>query len=164
MDLFIYTKQGEDVSNRLINKILGLTKMKDIEILHNIESLKNRILFKLEKTQALGVLCITTVPELNVILSFREFLEDMKLILILPERNDHTVSEGHKLHPRFVSYVDSDFSDVGAVLNKMIANIRNGEKTPCQPRDRVRKKEMNRLNAQIKESTLGSIQKAPRAP
>ncbi len=164
MNLFVYTRKENNVSNRLINEILGLTKVKGIEILHNVESLKNRILFKLGKKPAIGVLCITTVPELNVILSFRELLEDIKLILILPDRNNHTISEGHKLHPRFVSYVDGDFSDVGAVLNKMIANIRAAGRTPCQPTDRVRIKELNRLNDQIKAPKLDSIQKAPRAP
>ena len=137
MNLFVYTKQENDVSNRLIHVIMGLKEVNSIEILHNFESFKSHVLLKLEKRQALGVLCITTEQELNTMLSFHAYLENMKLILILPDRNRQTISDGHKLHPRFVSYVDSDFSDVGAVLEKMIENNHHGDQISWQQLDRM---------------------------
>ena len=137
VNLFVYTKQENDVSKRLIHVIIGLKEVNSIEISHDFESFKSRVLLKLEKRQALGVLCITTLQELNTMLSFHAYLEDMKLILILPDRNRQTISEGHKLHPRYVSYVDSDFSDVGAVLEKMIENNRHGEQKSWQQLDRI---------------------------
>jgi len=44
----------------------------------------------------------------------------MRIILILPDEDNETITMGHTLFPRFSTYADSDFKDVAAVLKKMI--------------------------------------------
>jgi hypothetical protein len=43
----------------------------------------------------------------------------MRIILVLPDRDDETVAMGHRLRPRMVSYNDGDYLDVAAVLIRM---------------------------------------------
>lgn len=52
------------------------------------------------------------------ILSLREFLHDRRIILVLPDSEPETVSLGHILRPRFITYGDSDYMDVSAILGK----------------------------------------------
>jgi hypothetical protein len=57
--------------------------------------------------------------ELRALVSIRHLLRDLRVVLILPDSHESTVSRGHVLRPRFVSYADGDLSDVAAVVNKM---------------------------------------------
>ncbi len=127
MNIFVYTSQANDASKRLINIIVKFTQRGKTEIFNSPDSLTTR-LAQIRKDQTIVVLLIATQKELAAVLSFHEFLEGTKLILILPDREDKTISNGHKLYPRYVSYADSDFSDVGAVLKKMIANTRHNKR------------------------------------
>ena len=70
----------------------------------------------------IAVILATNKQELEEFVSLRELLDGLSIILILPDRRNETISRGHCLYPRFVTYVDSDFKDVAAVLEKMIRN------------------------------------------
>lgn len=57
--------------------------------------------------------------ELRELVGIRHLFRDLRLVLILPDSRETTVSKGHVLRPRFVGYAGSDLSDVAAVVNKM---------------------------------------------
>ena len=57
--------------------------------------------------------------ELLRLLALQDLLSGMRIILVLPDRDEETVSMGHRLRPRMVSYNDSDYLDVAAVLTRM---------------------------------------------
>ena len=82
---------------------------------------------------------MTTEEELTTVLSFQEVFEGVNLVLILPPGSDRMISKAYKLYPRYVSYIDSDFSDVDAVLRKMISKISHGERSNWQLLDRMNK-------------------------
>jgi len=54
----------------------------------------------------------------------RALLLDMRLVLVLPRRDEATVAWAHKLGPRFIAYADNGLEQVEAVLDKMLGNIR----------------------------------------
>ncbi|HDZ24288.1 MAG TPA: hypothetical protein ENH70_07080 [Desulfobacteraceae bacterium] len=54
------------------------------------------------------------------LLSLHDFFNDIRIILILPDRRPDTIKKAHSLRPRFITYADSDFRDVLGVLKKMI--------------------------------------------
>ena len=64
----------------------------------------------------------TTKEELSGILSVRELLVDVRIILVLPDQDKDSIKKGHTMWPRFLTYASSDFSDAAAVLRKMIQN------------------------------------------
>ncbi len=58
--------------------------------------------------------------ELTELESIRHYLEDKRTILILPNIDKATVTSGISFYPNYISYIDSDFYDVLAVLKKMV--------------------------------------------
>ena len=71
----------------------------------------------------IAILLAASKEELQELVSVGELLEDIRIILVLPDTDRDTVANAHILRPRYLTYVDSDFSDVAAVLSKMLSNI-----------------------------------------
>jgi hypothetical protein len=124
MQILFYAKDGVGKSLRRAVKNL----FSDVEAYRTISSLTNRFRYPLDDL-TVAVLVAQTSDELADIVSLRNLLSDVRVILILPNRDPKTVDVGHSLHPRFMSYVDSDFSVVIAVLRKMlrVCNLKSEE-------------------------------------
>ena len=91
----------------------------DTEIYGSVDKLAQR-LRRPSYHIGIAVLLISGREELWDVLSIRHLLDNVKVILILPDRKNETIELGHKLRPRFLSYADSDLKDVAAVLKKML--------------------------------------------
>lgn len=76
------------------------------------------------KTPLLAVLVTGSLQELSAFVSIRHLLSGMRLILVLPDHSAETVSVGHRLHPRFVSFADSRGNEIAAVAARMLATAR----------------------------------------
>lgn len=59
--------------------------------------------------------------ELAALIGVRHLFRDMRLILVLPDRQEPAGRHPnpHELHPRFIGYADGDLSNIAAVLSKM---------------------------------------------
>jgi hypothetical protein len=90
----------------------------------SIEKLVHRLRFPMTNDMV-AVLLPMNSKELEHLISIRHLLRDIRIILVLPDSKDETISQGHALRPRFLSYQDGDFSDVAAVAAKMIAQSSN---------------------------------------
>ena len=51
-------------------------------------------------------------------------LQDRRLVLVLPDAEEATLSLAHLLAPRYLCFIDDIGTDLAAVLNKMVANPR----------------------------------------
>ena len=71
-----------------------------------------------------------TAQELISLLQIKDLLHDTRLFLVLPDRNADTVAKGHRLHPRFITYKDSDLMDSANVLKKILKNANKEEFGP----------------------------------
>jgi hypothetical protein len=69
----------------------------------------------------LGLFIAASHDELDRLLSIRFLLRNIRIVLILPDRSEKTISMGHDLAPRFLGYVDDNISEVAAVVTNMIA-------------------------------------------
>lgn len=97
------------------------TRVKDRNLLfcHTFSDLFHR-LHKPHLDLKLVVLIASNTDELHEILSLKNFLVDLRVVLILPDRDQKTVAKAHILSPRFLAYTDSDFEQVEAVIEKMV--------------------------------------------
>ena len=71
---------------------------------------------------------LVRVPESAELLAisrddFMGLLEGIPIILVLPTRVPVMISKAHLLVPRFIHYTDVEFSNVGAVLKKIMGRI-----------------------------------------
>jgi hypothetical protein len=68
------------------------------------------------------ILVASNYQELLGLVTLSALLADLRIILILPDRNKSTIAKAHTLRPRFLTCLDNGLNDVAIVLNKMLEN------------------------------------------
>lgn len=121
MKVFFYIGTRNQ-GNRAMEKVVAaVARMTDVEVYRDLEMLARwfgRPRFVLD--QPIMVLVPGGKRDLVRIASMNAFLEEVPLILVLPDTKEETAVLGHTLRPRYVSYRDGDFEDVAAVLGRML--------------------------------------------
>ncbi len=118
MKLLLYA--GEDQTGKRLKKCIHhLVPHKALETCGTIVNLIERLRQPVGDL-ALSVLLIRGQMELKRIIAFGDLLDDIKIIIILPDRRPETISEAHRLYPRFISYADGDFRDIVEVAEHML--------------------------------------------
>lgn len=119
MGLVFYVPGKHTAANRLLKAVNGVAPPGERTIYTTFEMFSAYVSENFRNNNVFILMAINR-EELLKIISLREYLIDIPIILILPDADMSTVKKGHALYPRFLSYMDSDFTDVAAVLNKMI--------------------------------------------
>jgi hypothetical protein len=122
MSLLFYATDTKGTGKSLWNLYEELASEDQTKFFHTIDSLSQE-LRRSKWDLSIAVLLAGTQTELMEILSIRHLLDRIRIILILPDREKETISRGHKLYPRFLSYADGNFKDVAAVLAKMLERM-----------------------------------------
>jgi len=122
MTLLIYTTRMEGAGERLLQIVDTVVSGENVKIYRTVDGL-SRGLRQPRNEVTLAILLASSKEDLINLLSIRDLLSDMKIILILPDSDPETVAKGHMLRPRFLTYRDSDFVDVAAVLSLMVRNL-----------------------------------------
>jgi hypothetical protein len=76
-----------------------------------------------------AVLVAGDMDRLFELVSLKDYLDGIHVILVLPGRDPDMVSMGYRLYPRYMGYTDEDLTNVGLVLEKMngfFSKNRNG--------------------------------------
>ena len=120
MIVLVCANRTSEASKRLIDKIESLNLPYPVEIHHAINGFFHKIRKPLHGVEVAVLLASTNEELLEIYHMQGHFLENIRVILILPNSNQHTITLGHKLSPRFLSYADGDFTDVSAVLEKIV--------------------------------------------
>ncbi len=118
-DIILYSTFLEGTGGQLRKMIEDVVPNENTEIYSTIDTLGKR-LRRPSYNISVAVLLISSREELRDVLSIRHLFDNIKIILILPDRKNETIVIGHKLRPRFLSYTDSDFKDVAVVLENML--------------------------------------------
>ena len=124
MEVLLYATEADDAGKRLARIITTTLAGLDIQVCQSINSLTQK-LRQPRDCFFIVVLLAHNKKELSNILSLKDLFWDLRLILILPDQEKNTIAKGHKLYPRFLSYIDSDFKVVAAVLEKMLKHLRS---------------------------------------
>jgi hypothetical protein len=90
-----------------------------IEIYRSIEDLANG-LRQLLDLDAIIVIQVGDRQELLRILSLRDLLQGVRIILLVPDREEETISLAHRFRPRFLASSENDFSNTMSVVRKML--------------------------------------------
>ncbi|MBW2020216.1 MAG: hypothetical protein JRI58_08215 [Deltaproteobacteria bacterium] len=121
MNLLLYATITDGAGARLQRVVEGLVPREKTKICRTIESLTRR-LRQPSHDLSIAVLLATNQKELFDLLSLRDLFADIRIILVLPDKKRDTIAKGHSLQPRFLTYADSNFAAVAAVLSKMLGN------------------------------------------
>ena len=119
MILVYYGTLTDRARERLQGVIEGLVPKEELEVYGTIGELARRLRQPVGDVN-MAVLLAATWEDLSQILSVCDLLCYVRIMLILPDQEEDTIAKGHSLQPRFVTYADSDFLDVAAVLGKIL--------------------------------------------
>ena len=71
-----------------------------------------------------ALVIVSSRPEMAQISEIQNLLRDLRLVVVVPRRDEEIVAWAHKLGPRFIAFADNGYEQVGAVLQKMIRSAR----------------------------------------
>ncbi len=118
MNLFFYSTE---IGGHLQGLVEALVPEEKVEVYRTIRSLSERLSLP-RSSPAIAVLHARSKRELSDIVSLGHLFNDVRVILILPDREDETIALGHRVRPRFLTFGDSDFTEVLEVLHKMVGH------------------------------------------
>lgn len=119
MTILLFSDNDTELEMRIKNSISEKIDGHEFEIFQTDETLFQR--FRQPRADLLvQVLAALEKGTLEKLISNRELLFELPVILILPEGDKEKSLLGHKLYPRLISYSLGDFSDVAQVVEKMV--------------------------------------------
>ena len=119
MKVILFTTSSDSVSMNLLELLNTLTTNQNIEVIRTIDEL----IVKLRNPRIEPMLAVIQAAdrnELKSLINIRDLIDDTRLFLILPDHEPETISKGHSLRPRYITYLDSDYSSCAAVLKNML--------------------------------------------
>jgi hypothetical protein len=120
MNLLFYAPVMNGGGRQLYRMIEKLNPKMGLELHRSNVSLAQRLRLPLRGIP-IAVLHLTRKEDLTDVLSIKDLLGDIRIILRLPDREEETVSKGHILRPSFLVYPDSELREVTEVLKKMLS-------------------------------------------
>ncbi len=126
MTLFCLSNSKNEAKNLLLRVLYMIVPKNKITLINDIGELENHLRQQLHEN-SIAVLLPADKSELTAIIALKNIFGDIPIILVMPDRENSTISLGYKLRPRFIAYADSDFLDVAAVLMKMKNNMEGEE-------------------------------------
>ncbi len=126
MNVFFYLPITSEIDARIQGAVEMAKSMAKTEVFRSVEDLSSR-LRRPADVFVIAFLVARSKKELLDIVLIRHLLSDISVILVLPDRQAETIAAGHKLYPRFLTYMDSNLTEVGAVLEKMLQNYEKKE-------------------------------------
>ena len=119
MNIFLYAKQMNGPGVKLRRALEVLVGTKEIEIFTTITDLA-KSLYPFGNENRTVIFLASSQEELLEIFSISNLLRRLRSILVLPDRNPDTLKLGYLLEPRFISYVDSGFFEIQAMIEQML--------------------------------------------
>jgi hypothetical protein len=119
--VFIIYKPSSNNSDKLQRIIEPLVTKTQVENYSSIRDITQRLQRPM-KEEVVGIFMPSGKEDLSALMSINYLVKDIRIILVLPDRDEKTISIGHSLRPRFLTYADGDLTDVAAVMIKMMGN------------------------------------------
>ena len=126
MNVLFYLPVTSEIDAKIQKVVEMARSMAKTEVFRSIEDLSSRLRRPADGF-TIAVLVAGNKKDLVDFAFIRNLLSDTPIILVLPDRKESTASIGYGLVPRFLTYVDSNLMEVGAVLEKMLENYEKRE-------------------------------------
>ena len=127
MKCIFYEKKSGIIAGQIIGLLKASAVENKTELYHTIKTLSQRLTRPIDGL-AIMVLIAGDRKDLLNILAIQKLFGLIRIIIILPDREDESVKIGYKLQPRFLTYVNGDISEVHAVLRKLLELSESNER------------------------------------
>ncbi len=127
MKCLFYEKKPGIIAERIIRLMQPSPGKNIIELYHTIKTLSQRLSRPIDGQAIMILIAADRVDLLDIVL-MHKLLLDIRVIIILPDREDETVSIGYKLKPCFLTYANANLDEVHKVLGKLLKFSESGQR------------------------------------
>lgn len=122
MALILYLPLTDGPGEELYKVVKRAAVKSKVELYRSIEEISKRLRRPVFHVKA-AVLLAADREDLRAITSLGDLLllRDMRIILVLPDHDPETIAKGHLLRPRFMAWLDDDFTALGMILKKILS-------------------------------------------
>ena len=117
--LLVYAKTRTGIAKKMKQLLNGRSTPAVLECYSDMNNLLQR-LQRPPLNLKIGVLSIGSDAELDRLVSMKELLADMRLVLVLPDNRSRTLSKAHALAPRFITFDGAGMAALVSVVEKMM--------------------------------------------
>ena len=126
MRLLFYSSGDDQDEKRLEAAVHQVIPESKIELFKRLDDLRERLRRPIEPN-SIAVLSALNREELQQMQVLRRLLIEIYVVIVIPDRKKSTIELAHLLLPRFLSHVNSDFTDLKIVLDKMYMNSQHSQ-------------------------------------
>jgi hypothetical protein len=118
MNFAVYSGAKQACLRHFESVIEDMESTQEVCVYRDISELR-RELHRPGKQLKLIVLYAADRNDLESILLLNDLLRDIRIVLILPDLDEATVSLAHRLHPRFLAPADTDKAELRTILGNL---------------------------------------------
>ena len=119
MQILFYYSKANDTGDKLLMMLEKLDDQIRINIYRDWKIFTEELM-EPKFDHPIMIVMISRKEELFNAISIRDRIHEYRLMLILPDDDEETVSLGHSLRPNFITYDRGDLGDIEIVLKKML--------------------------------------------
>ncbi len=118
MKIILYAENKAEMGKKLEQLIQTQLPEIQMDTINSVSHLSRNICRPLNRI-AVIVIFVKSEKDIARWIGIKSFFDNIRVILVLPDRTRSLVAWGLQLHPSFISYSDSDFIDIISVLEKI---------------------------------------------
>ena len=117
MNVLLYTTAQEGIVERAKTVLQSSVSDGSIEVYRTINDLS--LTLRGAKDMAIVVLLVGNREDFLDLLAIRHLFRNIRIIVVVPDTEDETITMAHRLRPRYLTYIDGNFLGLSAVVNNM---------------------------------------------
>ncbi len=123
MNFILFIHQDSPKTGKMLKKILDKNcKGGEIKLLQTFNSFKTKLKQFPNYEDEVFILFADSNNRLIELTSLIDLLENKRIVLIIPDDSEETVSIALQFFPRYFTFISDTYHDLCDVLNKMIDN------------------------------------------
>jgi hypothetical protein len=120
MKVLLYSAREEEAALPIMKWAQSILSPEHFEICRSLQELEIGLRRQSTRCQ-LAILHISAVQEMDRLILLKNLLDDIRIILIVPDVTRDTIQKGHRLYPRFMTDANIDMNKLAAVIQKNLA-------------------------------------------
>ncbi|MCP4671131.1 MAG: hypothetical protein GY857_07480 [Desulfobacula sp.] len=100
-------------------------KKSEIEIFQAFHKFKLKLEEVADYNNEIFILFADSKKRLDRLINLLDLFENRRVILILPDDSQDTITTAHQISPRYFTFADNNYSDLCAVITKMMNKKNN---------------------------------------
>ena len=116
--LIVYARSGSETTKHVLSVVDKAARAEEFDLCMSLESFLEK--FRATNQYSTALLVIENQSDLRTFVRFNDYFDGLRVILILPDLHESTVTLANRLFPRFVTCMNTDFKELSAVIRNIL--------------------------------------------